>query len=128
MATPVAGNGGGVVVGGVVVAMVTKWSATPKPRNADTTSSSSAGSQDSVTVVKGWEGTIEVIYDNDASPAAEGITQGATVVLVLQIGNSGKTWGGNARLDGPALAVDNQNGAVTYTCAFSSKPPLWPDP
>jgi hypothetical protein len=127
MATPISGNGGGILVNGVAVAMVLQWSAQPKPRNADVTSSSSGGTQDSKTVITGWAGTVKLIMDSDLTPAAAGVKQGATVTLALVIGASGRQWGGTARLDGPAPSVDNQNGVVTYDCAFESKPPSWPD-
>lgn len=124
--TPIAGNGGGILVNGVTVAGVLQWTAQPAPRNADITSSSTNGWQDSQTVVKGWKGTVKIIMDSDLTPAAAGIKQGAVVTLALQIGNSGRTVSGSARLDGPATSVDDQNGVVTYDVAWESKL-TWPD-
>ncbi len=123
--TPIGGNAGGILVNGVAVAGVMQWSAQPKPRNADITSSSTNGYQDSQTVVKGWAGTVKIIMDADLAPAAAGITQGASVTLLLVIGASGRQWGGLARLDGPSPSVDNQNGVVTYDLAWESKG-VWP--
>ncbi len=84
MSTFVAGNGGSAVFGGVTL-VVTKWSRRPANRKADTTASDTAGWQRKQGTLKGWSGTISVLWDSDNLPGNTGILQNATGTLVLNL-------------------------------------------
>ncbi len=122
MATFHAGNGGFATFGGVTL-IVTKWSRRPANRKADTTASDTAGWQRKQGVIKGWQGTINVLWDSDALPFNAGILQNAIGTLILAYGDSGKTATGPCLIDGPGEEVDNQNGVVTYELAWESTGP-----
>lgn len=117
--TPVAGNGGKCTVGGIDL-VVTKWTRQPANRKGDTTASDTAGWQRKQGVLKGWQGTVEVIWDNDQVPSAAGVQQNAIVTLRLYLGASGKYATGPAILDGPAEQVDNTNDVVRYSVNWES--------
>jgi hypothetical protein len=80
-----------------------------------------------VGVLKGWTGTMTVIWDSTSLPYDAGIIMNAVVALQLYLGSSGIGPSGNALLDGPGEEVDNQNGVVTYELPWTSTG-VWTEP
>jgi len=81
------GYNGSCTVGGTAVGTGKGWNVTLAQQTADTTTFSDAGWETNTTILKGWSGSIKVVFDggSDTGEAAliTGMTAGTSVDLVF---------------------------------------------
>ena len=100
----IAGHSGSCTIGGTAITEAKSWTLNVSQDVVDTTNFSSGGWKESAATLKGWSGSITVIYDggDDTGQAAliAGVTSGDVVALVLNADASGsgtsETFSGNA--------------------------------
>lgn len=120
------GYSGSCTAGGSAVTEAKAWSLDISQDVADTTSFASNGWKESVATLKGWSGSITVLFDGgaDAGQAAliAGVTSGSTVALVLETSADGA--GTSEKFSGEAVVtsmpITNEvSGVVEISFSFT---------
>ncbi len=131
------GQGGSVLAGSVAFAVL-DWTLTKTNRLTEITNSGSLGYAEYFPGVTEGSGSFNALWDSENIPD-EGNTEnaspgdplfgpdesgtlevGALVVLTLKIGDSGKTYVMNARIESLAVTVNAVTDVVKFACNFKT--------
>lgn len=105
---------------------IESWTLTVTGEAVDTTNTGDGGWESNITGAKAWEVSCKTFWDSAAVPTgAAGFTPGTSGTLTLNVGSSGKTYTGSARIT--QISIENPvkgvvgfsvtlkgNGALTF--------------